>query len=179
MASPMTVHGRLSKMDTIQQKQNTKTAKRKESKWEILTNLDSATKYNIKPKKLEGILTKRRKWPMKGWHKRYKKSTNFLVKLKLSTIKKRKSRKPVAFSRIFQLYNFCNFYCLKSKFTNFFNEKLSYFFRQIKVMYSQIAPQKCCTFTNFWNWDIFPIFLVKSLNSWIFWQFFFQVFRTG
>ena len=90
MASPMTVHGRLSKMDTIQQKQNTKTAKRKESKWEILTNLDSATKYNIKPKKLEGILTKRRKWPMKGWHKRYKKSTNFLVKLKLSTIKKRK-----------------------------------------------------------------------------------------
>ena len=72
MASPMTVHGRLSKMDTIQQKQNTKTAKRKESKWEILTNLDSATKYNIKPKKLEGILTKRRKWPMKGWHKRYK-----------------------------------------------------------------------------------------------------------
>ena len=101
MASPMTVHGRLSKMDTIQQKQNTKTAKRKESKWEILTNLDSATKYNIKPKKLEGILTKRRKWPMKGWHKRYKKSTNFLVKLKLSTKKSLNPVKPLHFHEFF------------------------------------------------------------------------------
>jgi len=27
--------------------------------------------YTIKPKRYEGILSKRRKWPLKGWHKRY------------------------------------------------------------------------------------------------------------
>ena len=44
---------------------------RKDSKWEILTSLDRGTKYNIVPKPLEGFLAKRRKWPMKGWHKRF------------------------------------------------------------------------------------------------------------
>ena len=81
MASPR-VHGHVSKMDTIdaqraQASQNKATKKRnqmhhrKESKWEILTNLESGTPYNIKPKKMEGLLTKKRKFPMKGWHKRY------------------------------------------------------------------------------------------------------------
>ena len=39
---------------------------RKDSKWEILTNLESGQNYNILPKKTEGLLTKKRKWPMKG-----------------------------------------------------------------------------------------------------------------
>ena len=74
MASPR-VHGHVSKMDTIDAQKATKKRNqqhhRKESKWEILTNLESGTPYNIKPKKMEGLLTKKRKFPMKGWHKRY------------------------------------------------------------------------------------------------------------
>ena len=69
MASPR-IHGRVSKMDTIDAQKSKH--QRKDSKWEILTNLDSGTVYNIKPKKMEGLLTKKRKWPMKGWNKRYK-----------------------------------------------------------------------------------------------------------
>ena len=65
----MTVHGRVSKMDTMAGKPNP--PERKDSKWEILTNLDSGTLYRIMPKMMEGMLTKRRKWPLKGWHKRY------------------------------------------------------------------------------------------------------------
>ena len=45
--------------------------KRKGSEWEILGNLEKGTSYNIKPKKHEGYLSKRKKWPLKGWHKRY------------------------------------------------------------------------------------------------------------
>ena len=71
MASPMRVEGRVSKMDTIQM-QASKNSKfdtrpeRKDSKWEILTNLESGQNYSIVPKKTEGLLTKKRKWPMKG-----------------------------------------------------------------------------------------------------------------
>jgi len=57
--------------------------RRKDSKWEILTSLEPGTTYNIKPKKLEGYLAKRRKWPLKGWHKRYEqKFPMLLFKLK-------------------------------------------------------------------------------------------------
>lgn len=45
--------------------------RRKDSKWEILTSLDPGTSYNIQPKKIDGFLLKRRKWPLKGWHKRF------------------------------------------------------------------------------------------------------------
>ena len=65
----MTIHGKVSKMDTIQSQKPK--PERKDSKWEILNNLESGTQYNIKPKQIEGLLTKKRKWPMKGWHKRY------------------------------------------------------------------------------------------------------------
>ena len=41
---------------------------RKDSKWEILSTLEQG---NTKPKTFEGFLAKRRKWPLKGWHKRY------------------------------------------------------------------------------------------------------------
>ena len=45
--------------------------RRKGSEWEILGNLEKGTGYAIVPKKREGYLHKRRKWPLKGWHKRY------------------------------------------------------------------------------------------------------------
>lgn len=46
------------------------TVRRKGSEWEILGNLESGVKYTIKPRKYEGYLSKKRKWPLKGWHKR-------------------------------------------------------------------------------------------------------------
>jgi len=48
-----------------------RTGKRKGSEWEILANLEKGVSYTIKPKKHEGYFSKRRKWPLKGWHKRY------------------------------------------------------------------------------------------------------------
>ena len=45
-------------------------AKRKGSEWEILGTLEKGVTYAIKPKRHEGFLSKRRKWPLKGWHKR-------------------------------------------------------------------------------------------------------------
>jgi len=48
-----------------------RSGKRKGSEWEILGNLEKGVAYTIKPKKYEGCLSKRRKWPLKGWHKRY------------------------------------------------------------------------------------------------------------
>ena len=48
-----------------------RSGKRKGSEWEILGNLEKGTSYNIKPKRHEGYLNKRKKWPLKGWHKRY------------------------------------------------------------------------------------------------------------
>ncbi|XP_035214822.1 oxysterol-binding protein-related protein 3-like isoform X2 [Stegodyphus dumicola] len=41
------------------------------SEWEILEGLRDGKKCEVKPGKFEGYLMKRRKWPLKGWHKRY------------------------------------------------------------------------------------------------------------
>ena len=48
-----------------------RSVKRKGSEWEILGNLEKGVSYTIKPKKHQGYLYKRKKWPLKGWHKRY------------------------------------------------------------------------------------------------------------
>ena len=37
--------------------------------WEILEGLRDGQKCAEKPEKYQGFLMKRRKWPMKGWHK--------------------------------------------------------------------------------------------------------------
>lgn len=37
--------------------------------WEIVEGLRGAATSMQEPSKQEGILLKRRKWPMKGWHK--------------------------------------------------------------------------------------------------------------
>ena len=52
------------------EKSQSKGMRRRDSKWEVLSNLESGTQYTIRPKKSEGYLAKRRRWPLKGWHKR-------------------------------------------------------------------------------------------------------------
>ena len=47
-----------------------RSGKRKDSAWEILGSLEKGVAYTIKPKRYEACLLKRRKWPLKGWHKR-------------------------------------------------------------------------------------------------------------
>ena len=37
--------------------------------WEIMEGLRSGQTCEQKPDKFEGFMMKRRKWPMKGWHK--------------------------------------------------------------------------------------------------------------
>lgn len=44
---------------------------RGDGEWEILEGLREGQKCELKPDKFEGYLMKRRKWPLKGWHKRY------------------------------------------------------------------------------------------------------------
>ena len=44
--------------------------RRKGSEWEILGNLEHGTSYAVKPRRYEGFMSKKRKWPLKGWHKR-------------------------------------------------------------------------------------------------------------
>ena len=56
---------------TSEQYNSVRSGKRKGSEWEILGNLEKGVSYTIKPKTHQGYLYKRKKWPMKGWHKRY------------------------------------------------------------------------------------------------------------
>ncbi|XP_059484920.1 oxysterol-binding protein-related protein 6-like isoform X2 [Neocloeon triangulifer] len=44
---------------------------RRASEWEILEGLKDGQRFDKKPKTWEGYLHKKRKWPLKGWHKRY------------------------------------------------------------------------------------------------------------
>ena len=37
--------------------------------WEILEGLKDGQTCDDKPNKYEGFMMKRRKWPLKGWHK--------------------------------------------------------------------------------------------------------------
>jgi len=42
---------------------------RRTSEWEILEGLKDGQRFDKKPKPCEGYLHKKRKWPLKGWHK--------------------------------------------------------------------------------------------------------------
>ncbi|XP_046385346.1 oxysterol-binding protein-related protein 3-like isoform X2 [Ischnura elegans] len=44
---------------------------RRSSEWEILEGLRDGQRFEWKPNVFEGYLHKKRKWPLKGWHKRY------------------------------------------------------------------------------------------------------------
>jgi hypothetical protein len=39
--------------------------------WEVIEGYRDPNMKVVKPQNYEGILQKRRNWPMKGWHKRY------------------------------------------------------------------------------------------------------------
>ncbi|RXG62127.1 Oxysterol-binding protein-related protein 6 [Armadillidium vulgare] len=43
----------------------------KKGEWEILEGLKEGQRFELVPRKFEGYLLKRRKWPLKGWHKRF------------------------------------------------------------------------------------------------------------
>ncbi|KAI7798916.1 oxysterol-binding protein-related protein 3a [Triplophysa rosa] len=54
-----------------QRKESTTSTEDKRDSWEVVEDLQSLTANVQKPKKQEGLMLKKRKWPMKGWHKRY------------------------------------------------------------------------------------------------------------
>lgn len=50
--------------------QNTrKKQRRRSSEWEIMEGLKDGQKFESKPDIFNGFLHKKRKWPLKGWHK--------------------------------------------------------------------------------------------------------------
>ncbi|XP_075238108.1 oxysterol-binding protein-related protein 6-like isoform X2 [Lycorma delicatula] len=61
--------------DQVPKIQNTKEVNkrvnRRGSEWEILEGLRDGQRFEKKPEVLTGYLHKKRKWPLKGWHKRY------------------------------------------------------------------------------------------------------------
>ncbi|XP_014260176.1 oxysterol-binding protein-related protein 6-like isoform X2 [Cimex lectularius] len=50
---------------------NQKRVNRRSSEWEIIEGLRDGQRYETKPDVFTGYLHKKRKWPLKGWHKRY------------------------------------------------------------------------------------------------------------
>jgi len=45
--------------------------RRKGAEWEVIDSFKTLRIFDQAPTKLEGFLLKKRKWPLKGWHKRY------------------------------------------------------------------------------------------------------------
>ncbi|XP_044743181.1 oxysterol-binding protein-related protein 6-like isoform X3 [Chrysoperla carnea] len=45
--------------------------RRRGSEWEIIEGLKDGQRFDTKPERYAGYLHKKRKWPLKGWHKRY------------------------------------------------------------------------------------------------------------
>lgn len=66
-------------MSTVSQKLSTPTRSSSSSfkqdvrqdSWEIVEGLRDSTCAILEPEKQEGYMLKKRKWPLKGWHKRY------------------------------------------------------------------------------------------------------------
>lgn len=48
---------------------NPKKITRRGSEWEILEGLKEGQRFDKKPEMYSGYLHKKRKWPLKGWHK--------------------------------------------------------------------------------------------------------------
>ncbi|RZC40508.1 PH 8 domain containing protein [Asbolus verrucosus] len=66
----------LSADSTTEQNNVTQTEKRRKknrrgSEWEIMEGLKDGQRFENKPNQYSGFLHKKRKWPLKGWHKRY------------------------------------------------------------------------------------------------------------
>lgn len=62
-------------------KPKNKKDRRRSSEWEIMEGLKEGQKFEKKPNKFDGYLHKKRKWPLKGWHKvsNYQLEINVLI----------------------------------------------------------------------------------------------------
>lgn len=58
-------------MESFKESQSQKRITRRGSEWEILEGLKEGQRFDKKPEMFSGYLHKKRKWPLKGWHKRY------------------------------------------------------------------------------------------------------------
>lgn len=56
-------------MENIPQIPYLKKNQRRDSEWEVVEGLKEGQRYEKKPEVLRGFLHKKRKWPLKGWHK--------------------------------------------------------------------------------------------------------------
>ncbi|XP_067282117.1 oxysterol-binding protein-related protein 3a isoform X1 [Pseudorasbora parva] len=56
---------------TQRKESNSSSEDNRQDSWEVVEDLRGLTENIQKPEKQEGLLLKKRKWPMKGWHKRY------------------------------------------------------------------------------------------------------------
>uniref|UniRef100_A0A672KTA9 Oxysterol-binding protein n=1 Tax=Sinocyclocheilus grahami TaxID=75366 RepID=A0A672KTA9_SINGR len=56
---------------TQRKESNSSSEDNRQDSWELVEDLQGLTGNIQKPEKQEGLLLKKRKWPMKGWHKRY------------------------------------------------------------------------------------------------------------
>ncbi|GAB6019047.1 hypothetical protein CHUAL_000674 [Chamberlinius hualienensis] len=62
------------------------------SDWLILEGLKDGQRYEQKPNKYEGNILKRRKWPLKGWHKRFCQVENGILKYSKTSSEMSKGR---------------------------------------------------------------------------------------
>lgn len=46
-----------------------KISHRRDSEWEVVEGLKEGQRFDKKPEVFRGYLHKKRKWPLKGWHK--------------------------------------------------------------------------------------------------------------
>uniref|UniRef100_A0A9J7ZEU3 Oxysterol-binding protein n=1 Tax=Cyprinus carpio carpio TaxID=630221 RepID=A0A9J7ZEU3_CYPCA len=56
---------------TQRKESNSSSEDNRQDSWELVEDLRGLTRNIQKPVKQEGLMLKKRKWPMKGWHKRY------------------------------------------------------------------------------------------------------------
>ncbi|KAG8229856.1 hypothetical protein J437_LFUL009131 [Ladona fulva] len=52
---------------------------RRNSEWEILESLRDGQSFDWNPQEYKGYLHKKRKWPLKGWHKKFEKKLKKIV----------------------------------------------------------------------------------------------------
>ncbi|XP_063918580.1 oxysterol-binding protein-related protein 3-like isoform X2 [Zophobas morio] len=57
--------------NNVPQTEKRRKKNRRGSEWEIMEGLKDGQRFDNKPNPFNGFLHKKRKWPLKGWHKRY------------------------------------------------------------------------------------------------------------
>lgn len=57
--------------ENVQPKSSKKLGRRRGSEWEVVEGLKEGQRFEKRPDVYNGFLHKKRKWPLKGWHKRF------------------------------------------------------------------------------------------------------------